>query len=157
VVFIAEKGTMTFSSVVEFGSSDLTRAVAKTFSVTEDVAKLFMAGKSLREGITETAVFESMVPAFSTLSDELSKVVMYFRSEAQKEEAGENPGQITDILLAGVDARTSGLTQYLTATVRLPTKIGSVWTNVRFPKGVIPELDERQSLGYAALIGAHFS
>jgi Tfp pilus assembly PilM family ATPase len=157
VIFIAEKGVMTFSSVVEFGSIDLTRAVAKTFNVTEDVARSFMTGKGLREGITETIVFESMVPAFSTFSDELEKVVLYFRGEAERNTVGENPGIVTDILLAGSDARISGLTQYLTATVKLPTRIGSVWTNVKFPAGVVPELEERQSLGYTSLIGAHFS
>lgn len=160
VLFIVERGVATFSSFIELGSLDLVHAVAKTFSVTETEARALMAGVGSKPGVDEKMVFESMLPIFSTMSDELGRLLLYFKGESQKERGAtdiDSIREISDIILAGTDVRIPGFAQYVSASLRVTARVGSVWTNVALPEGGVPELDERVSLGYAALIGAHFS
>lgn len=154
VVFIVEKGKATFSSSVDVGSADLARAVSKTFSVDENEARKLIAGKTGENKISETVLFESMIPALSTLADELGKALFYFKGEAQNI---SEVNQIKDIIVCGIDARIPGLVQYISTISKLPATVGSVWTNVFSLKDSVPELNEKASLGYGALIGSHFS
>lgn len=135
VICVVEKGVVTFSSSIDVGSADIHRAVTKSAPSSAD----------------ETAVFESMIPVFSTIHDELNKMLSYFKTESYR----QSEDQIVDIILSGGDARLPGFAQYVSVTSKLPVKVGSVWTNILSPEKTLPELDEKRSLGYGALIGIH--
>lgn len=139
VVFVIENGKVTFSSSVEVGSTDLDAARAKA-----PVAK--------GDGTEDAQIFDTLLPVFSTLQDELGKVLIYFKTAAKKEAA---PMEIQDVILMGSACRIAGFARYISITSQLPVRIGSVWTNLLSPEREVPELDERTSLDYASVIGTH--
>ncbi len=139
VVFIVEKGKVTFSSSIDVGSADLDLAREKAPAAMED-------------GTEDAQIFDTLLPVFSTLQDELGKVLVYFKTAARKE--GE-PAEIADVILLGSSSRIAGFARYISIAAKLPARIGSVWTNVLSVEEEVPELDERSSLDYASVIGAY--
>lgn len=152
VVFIVEKGKVVFSSSIEVGSADLETAVAKTFNASPADAKALVLGGEVKQQIADAELFDSMLPVFSTLRDELGKVIIYFHAEARKNGGVE---EIADVILAGSAARIPGVARYVSLSSKVPARVGSVWTNVLSPDKELPDLDERSSLDYGSLIGAH--
>ncbi|HVU06465.1 MAG TPA: pilus assembly protein PilM [Candidatus Paceibacterota bacterium] len=152
VVFIVEKGKVVFSSSIEVGSNDLETAVGKTFDVSSEDAKALVSGAPASKQVPDAEFFDAMLPVFSTLRDELGKVIIYFHTEARKNGGAED---VADIILAGSAARVPGLARYVSLSSKVPAKVGSVWTNVLSPDRDLPDLDERSSLDYGSLIGAH--
>jgi len=134
IVFVVERGKVTFSSSIEVGAADLEKAQSKA------------------EDTTETKLFEAMIPVFATIRDEISKVVVYHKTEAKKQGIS---GDFEDIILLGSSSKIPGFVRYVSLATKLPTKIGSVWTNIISPAQEIPDLDESKSLDYGSLIGAH--
>ncbi len=139
VAFIVEQGKVTFSSSIEVGSADMEKARGKVPAGTQD-------------GTQDARVFETLLPVFSTLQDELGKILTYFKAASRKE---ETPMEVADVILMGSASRIAGFARYVSITMKLPVKIGSVWTNILSPEVEVPELDEKTSLDYASLIGVH--
>jgi Tfp pilus assembly PilM family ATPase len=150
-VFIVENGAISFSSSIEVGSADMDAAIAKTFNITPAAAQAMKLAKGFAPDKDDMPLFESMIPVFSTIRDELDKVFAYWRTQNKKEEFSKD---IADIVLAGGDSLISGFSQYLTLSSRVEAKQGSVWTRTISPEKALPQLSYRESLDYGAVIGA---
>ncbi len=150
-VFIVENGAISFSSSIEVGSADMDAAIAKTFNITPAAATAMKLAKGFAPDKDDMALFESMIPVFSTIRDELDKVFAYWKTQTKKEEFSK---EIADIVLVGGDSLISGFSQYLTLTSRVEAKHGSVWTRTVSPEKMLPELGYRESLDYGTVIGA---
>lgn len=149
-VFVAEDGFVTFSSSIEVGAKDLETAVAKTLGVDAEAARALIAEKGFGPD-ADPAIIDAMIPVLSTIRDELAKVITFSKSQAKK---GEAAGEVGEVVLVGEAALVNGVDSYVSATSKLPVRIGSVWTNVSSLNGRVPELPRRESLDYAALIGS---
>ncbi len=146
VIFVAEGDKVTFSSSVEVGSSDLSRAVEKAF------------GAPLQKQPIDGELFSAMLPVFAILQGELDKVIAYSKTEAKRTSRGDADGGIEDIeevLLSGSDARIPGFARYISLASKVPVRVGSVWVNILSLDKEVPALDEKSSLDYDSLIGAH--
>jgi Tfp pilus assembly PilM family ATPase len=152
VVAVVERGYVTFSSSIEVGAADLDRAVAKTFSIQPEEARGLRrdGAKKSAKAPGEDELFESMIPVFSTVRDELSKVISYARGQAARD-GGDG---VSDVIVCGADALFPGFSRYITATTRLPAVTASVWTNALSVDRDLPGIDRQSSFDYAALIGA---
>lgn len=131
VVFIAERGKVSFSSSIEVGSADIEAASAK-----------------------DPGSFDALLPVFSTLQDELGKILTYHKAAAKKEGVEQD---IADVILLGSCARIPGFSRYISLASKLPVRVGSVWANALSPESEVPDLDEKSSLDYAALIGMYLN
>lgn len=151
VVFIAEKGTVVWSSSLEVGSADLDKAIAKTFGTTLEAARALKLEKAFAETDGDASLFEAMLPVFSTIRDELSKILSYWKGQSKKE---RDEKEIADVVLAGRDTLIAGFSRYISLTSKLPAKTGSVWTNVLSIEEKVPELSRRDSLDYGTVIGS---
>lgn len=149
-VFVAEDGFVTFSSSIEVGAKDLETAVGKTFGVDAAAARALIDEKGFGPD-ADPAIIDAMIPVLSTIRDELAKVITFSKSQAKK---GEAAGEVSEVVLAGETALVTGVDSYISATSKLPVRVGSVWTNVPALEGEVPSLPRRESLDYAALIGA---
>ncbi|MEN9621808.1 MAG: type 4 fimbrial biosis protein PilM, type pilus assembly protein PilM [Candidatus Parcubacteria bacterium] len=150
IVFIAEKGSVVFSSSLAVGQTDLTTAVAKTLNITQEAAEALKKEKESAGHESDMKLFEAMIPVFGTLRDELGKVLAYWKTQGKKE---RNFIDVSDVILLGKDSLTTGFAQYISASTKIPAKIGSVWTNTLPPDVSLPKLHKADSLDYGALVG----
>ncbi len=151
VVFIVEKGTVVWSSSLEVGSADLDKAIAKTLGTTPEAARALKLEKAFTETDGDISLFEAMLPVFSTIRDELGKILSYWKSQSKKERDAK---EITDVVLIGRDTMVAGFPRYISLISKLPAKTGSVWTNVLSVEEKIPELSRRDSLDFGTVIGS---
>lgn len=138
VVFIVEQGKVAFSSSIEIGSSDIDKALAKTFTTSTDIFS------------DDPKIFEALAPVISAIRDEVHKVIVYFDSQEKKQ---GGTATVSSIVLAGSYAAIPGILPYFAGSVKLPARLGSVWTNVLSPEKTLPRLTMRESLDYASSIG----
>lgn len=151
VVFIVEKNTVVWSSSLEVGSADLDKAIAKTFGIGVEAARALKLEKAFAEADGDSSLFGAMLPVFSTIRDELGKILSYWKSQSKKERSEK---EIADVVLAGRDSLIAGFSRYISLTSRLPARTASVWTNVLSVEEDIPELSRRDSLDFGTVIGS---
>ena len=151
VVFIVEKGAVVWSSSLEVGSSDIDKAISKTYGTTIEAARALKLEKAFAEADGDMSLFEAMLPVLSTVRDELGKVLSYWKSQSKKERDAKD---VVDVILTGKDSLIAGFSRYISLTSKLPAKPGSVWTNVLSIEEKIPELTRRDSLDYGTVIGS---
>ena len=60
---------------------------------------------------------------------------------------------IEKIILCGGDANLLGLTDYLSASLKIPVERADIWTNIDYRDGFIPEIEFNDSLRYATAVG----
>lgn len=149
-VFIVEKRAVVFSSSVEVGQDDINTSIAKTLTV--DIQEAEKLKKEILVSGTkgDVKIFEAMMPVFSVIRDELTKIITYWKTQSKKERDFKN---ISNIVLLGSDASIEGFLEYIESASKIPTHIGSVWLNTITPNESLPELHKNESLDYGALIG----
>jgi len=150
IVSIIEKGAVVFSSSIEVGEYDLVRAIAKTLNITEEAAEALRKKDSPDDNEKDMKLFEAMMPVFGTIRDELGKMLVYWKTQGKKERVFND---ITDITLLGKSSMAPGFAEYITASSKIPARIGSVWTNTLSPETSLPRLHKNESLDYGSLIG----
>lgn len=150
VICIVEKGAVVFSSAMEVGSADLDQAIAKEFAITEQAARELKQEKAFGEGNGDMKIFEAMVPIFSIIQDELNRMIVYWRTQAKKNKEDKD---IENVVLVGSDALIAGFSRYISINSKLPTKIGSVWTNISPVENAVPEIFLQDSFEYGTTIG----
>lgn len=151
VICIVEKGAVVFSSAMEVGSADLDQAIAKEFAITEQAARELKLEKAFVESDGDMKMFEAMVPIFSIIQDELDRMLVYWRTQSKK---NKETKEVSNIVLAGNDALIAGFARYISINAKLPTKVGSVWTNVVSVEETVPDIFLRDSFEYGTTIGA---
>lgn len=150
VVFIAERGAVVFSSSIEVGSRDFDKAIAKTLNITEDAARTLKHEQAITPAKDEANLFEATLSVSSTIRDELAKVLAYWKAQGKKEREFVD---VSEIILLGSDSVNAGFAQYISATSKIPCRIGSVWTNTEGPDKTLPTLHHNDSLDYGSVIG----
>ena len=151
IAFIAEKGKVAFSSSIPVGSRDLDKAISKTLGITEADALVLKKEKILGTKEGDMKLFEAMLPALSTIRDELGKMLVYWKSQEKKERGTK---EVEEIILLGSNSLIAGFDRYISSTSRLPVRHASVWTNILDASLCPPGLNYADSLDYGALIGA---
>lgn len=151
IVFIVENGAVVFSTAMEIGSVDLDQAIAKEFGITEPEARALKMEKAFMESDGDMKLFEAMAPIFSIIQDELGKMLIYWKAQGKK---GKDVEHVSKIVLSGRDALIAGFARYIALNSKIPTKIGSVWTNVLVIEDEVPQILFRDSFEYGTVIGA---
>jgi Tfp pilus assembly PilM family ATPase len=134
LVFITEKGAVVFSSSIDIGARDINKAIAKTLQSAPGVSS-----------------FDASLPVFSSLHDEIGKVLVFWRAQEKKI---KDFTDVSRIILVGSSVLTPSFNRYISISFKLPTEVGSVWTNLESPEENLPELSRADSLEYGAVIGA---
>lgn len=131
VAFIVDSGVVCMSSYIPVGSADIRASATK-------------------EGNHGTP-FERSLSAFSVIRDGLEALVSRWKDQGKK---GVHYSTVSSIVLCGSDSLTPGFSKYVSQRFKAPVKIGSVWTNLPFENGEVPDLHRKDSLDYGASIGA---
>jgi Tfp pilus assembly PilM family ATPase len=150
VLFIVDRGAVVFSSSVEVGSVDLDKAISKELGISEAEAHKIKKEKAFNEGENDMKIFEAMMPIFSIIQEELGKMLVYWRNQTKK---GQEVRLVEDIVFSGIDTMISGFSRYITITSKIPTRQGSVWTNVLSIDESVPDIMLEESYRYGTVIG----
>jgi Tfp pilus assembly PilM family ATPase len=150
MVFITKGSAVVFSSAIEIGSFDIEAQIAGVFGISADDAQALKEQKGFTGESEDRELFAAMSPAFSTVRDELDKVVSYWRGQGRR---GADVEEISEIVLCGRDGALLGFSRYLSTPSRLHVRLGSVWTGLVLPKTIVPDIPFNDSLDYGAVIG----
>ncbi len=150
VMAIVERGVVSFSSSIGVGSADVVTVVSKSLSLSAPDAEKLILERGFEVGQEDVRIFDASMPVLSTLHDEVGKMLVYWKTKSKH--ASFVP--ISDIIISGSYGLLNGVAKYISVTSQLPVRVGSVWTNVLDPKSNLPDLSQRDSLGYGTVIGA---
>ncbi len=157
---IAAQSNVLFTSTVNICGEDLNKIIQRSFSVSFDEAerikkekgKIFSGAKSALNLMEEKEIQLILMPVFSALCQEIEKYLSYFESHyGSFLKGGKN--SIQEIILCGGDSVFPGLTEYLGLTLKMPVKLGNIWTNVCSFDDYIPEIKFNKSLKFATAVG----
>ena len=93
--------------------------------------------------------FESLAPIADRLIQEVKKNIAYYEEHNES-----NPVRIKKVILSGKEAGLKGLSEYLSARLKIETELANPWVNIApFPMKTAPKLPLSESLGYAGVFG----
>ncbi len=112
-----------------------------------DTFKLFSEKGTVK---ISTTPHDTLELSYGELSNELIKIISYWRGVTQKD--GRLP-HIDRIIIVGPGADEVGLADHLSIVSGLRVEVGNVWTNVYSLNEEIPSMPFDKSLSYASAIG----
>jgi type IV pilus assembly protein PilM len=149
-VSISKNGRVFLTTTLSFGGVDLTKMIAKNFSLSFDEAEKMKHGYGLNEVSKAEDIFPAILNGISVLRDELNKQYVYWETHNNN---NVNHEQINHIILCGGDANLAGLSDYLELSMKIKVESANVWVNIFDKEDLIPEMSFEESLGYATVLG----
>lgn len=143
--------TVHFTSLVNVGGADLTEAIRKNFSISEEEAERRKRERGITRGKGEEELFFSMVNTLSALKDEIGRLAAYWESHAER--YLDRRTKVAKIVLCGPESPLPGLAEYLEAALHIPTSLADVWTNAFSLDRYLPPVSRDESLAFASVIG----
>ncbi len=149
---VLKKGIPIFTSTVEVGGEQMTRALMEKLSLSPEDAQIFKNDQGLlAEGGAKSPGVEALIGTASALSDEIAKHYHYW--DTRRNDKGEHMTPVGKVLIVGGTANLKGLADYVASRVQAPTELPNVWRNVCSFDEYVPPIDRRESLRYATAIG----
>lgn len=149
-IAIADHGTISYSTTVDFGSALFVAALMKHLHVSEAEAQAIRATRGFLLGTTNRDVVEALAGPVSVLRDELERHRAFWNHESEID-LPRDP--VSRILIAGSGARTLGLAEYVSDVLGLPVARAEVWQGSAESSGRVPRMSADESLEYVTAIG----
>lgn len=149
---VVKRDTPIFTSTVEVGGDQITRALMEHMHLTPDQAAQFKNEKGLvaaKDG--DSPGFEVIMNTASALADEVARHFHYW--DTRRNDHGDRMTPVGRIVLVGGNANIFGLADYLAGRVQAPTEVGNVWRRVASFDEYVPPIAQHESLQYATAIG----
>lgn len=150
-IFIISGGAVVFTSTLDFSGEMLNQAIAKNFKVNMEEAEKIKRQYGLKRDAKNREVFPVLLNSVSVLRDEVAKHLMYWQTH--KDEKGKSNILIKKIILCGGGSNLTGLTEYFSVSLKIPTELADVWQNINVVDKKIPEMTFRESLSFAPSLG----
>lgn len=148
---IVYKGVLLYTSTIDIGGNELSRAMRKVLG--EDTAEAELTKlkntAGLNRKLDSTDISDTLLSTVSIIKDELATRMQYWHMRS----GDLKRRRITSIVLCGGSSNLKGLPTYLTETLGVPCRRGNVWENAFSLDDTVPPIDKRHSLGYATAIG----
>lgn len=141
----AKDGYAQFTSTMPLGGAAMHEAISKTMQVDEAQAEQLKIKHGLSRTRESMPIFESLLPVVQEIKTEVER-----RAQFWQEEMNQN---LSRIYLCGRDANLIGLPRHLSGQLNMPVELANVWVNTITNPSYIPEIEFRDSLGYATSIG----
>lgn len=151
-VSISNHGRVFLTTTIAFGGLDLTKMIAKNFSLSFEEAQRMKHEYGLDKVADAEQIFPAILNGVSVLRDELNKQLSYWDThDHDKDEKVQQ--KIDRIVLCGGDANLAGLSEYLEISMKMKVENANVWINILNTKDEIPEMTLDESLSYATVLG----
>ena len=141
----AKDGYAQFTSTIPLGGTTMHAAIAKTLQIDEAQAEQIKKDHGLSRTKESMPIFEALLPVVQEIKEEVQR-----RTQFWKDEMGAD---VSRVYLCGRDANLTGLPRHLSSQLNIPVALANVWINAITSPEYVPEIEFRDSLGYATSIG----
>jgi len=139
--------TMFVNSTISGGSDNMTDLIAQKLDIDNDKAYDTKIKYGIGVSDQQAAIKEALTPILDNLAHEVRKIVRYYDDRIS---SGQR--KVAQIITLGGGATIPGLSQFLSAELKLPTRVLDPWRQVDFGDLTPPEDSERPM--YATVVGA---
>jgi len=153
-ISIAVGGLIRFTSTVDVGSDMITKAIEKEFSVNTNEAEKIKNQRSLAKNKENEKFLVAILSSVSILRDEINRLYIYWQTHGMRD---KKEMDINKIILCGGGANLKGLSEYLSASLKVEVSVADPWVNVNSYDDYIPEIPLNSALGYVTAIGLALS
>lgn len=150
-IFIVSNGVVMFTSTLDVGGLTLTNMIEKNFGVGFEEADKMKQKYGLERNTDNKEIFAVLLNSVSVLRDEIVKHFLYWNTH--KDDEGKNNPLIKKIIFCGGDSNLTGLSDYISVSVKSTAEMANVWANIVNTENYIPEMNQRQALAYATALG----
>jgi type IV pilus assembly protein PilM len=151
-IAILKNGIPIFTSTIEVGGEQMSRAVMETLSVSEDEAMQFKNEHGLvPDDPAQQKAFEALDKVASQLADEIARHYRFW--DTRRAESGERILPVERVFLVGGTVNLKGFPEYIAGRVHVYTERPNIWRNVANFDDYIPPIEYRNSFQYATAIG----
>lgn len=149
---IVVRGSVALTSTIpNIGGRDMTRNIERSLKVSTEEAERLKKERGLSRALDNEAVFTALIPMMSSLKDELTRVIEFWKTEQNQADYHERP--VESIVVCGGQASLPGFIEYLSGQLNLPVFIGDPWTNAKEIVDLVPQLSFEDSLRFSTAIG----
>lgn len=146
--------TLYFTSTTEIAGNMFNEALAKTFKIDSQQAEKIKKDFGLDREEKQGEIFDALVPTLTGLTEEINKVLDYYKEHHAHEAEQLN---ITKIVVCGGGALLKGLASHLQTALNLNVELGNPWVNFSnidpTKKNKLPIIPKEISLMYTTAIG----
>jgi len=125
------------TGTVSGGSDNITQLIAKKLKVSQDEAHIIKTRYGLSKSRRQSEITEALQPMLDQLAKEIRRMIRYY------EERSADHGKINQIVTMGGGANMPGLSDYLTNSLRLASRMCDPWKNLSFGKLQPPSSSEK--------------
>ncbi|MCE9628454.1 MAG: type IV pilus assembly protein PilM [Candidatus Vogelbacteria bacterium] len=149
---VVARGVVALTSTISnIGGRDMTRNIERSLKITTKEAETLKKTKGLSRALDNEEVFTALIPMMSSLKDELTRVIEFWRAEQSESNYYEKP--VEKIVICGGQASLPGFVEYLSGQLNLPVFIGDPWNNAKEIVDLVPQLSFEDSLRFSTAIG----
>ena len=141
-IILVEDGYVKKSRSIDTGGRDITRSLAESLNISQDRADaLKKSGKDFLNAKDVAVIF----PAIETIVNEAGRMI-----ESWKQKRPDV--KVDSVVLSGGTGRLTGLTQYLSKRLGVPTVLSNPWRMVSYSPALQPKI-ESVGASFSAAIG----
>lgn len=151
-VAILKNGFPIFTSTIELGGEEMSRAVIEALGISEEEATQFKNEHGLvADDPSKQKAFEALDKVASQLADEIARHYRFW--DTRRAESGERSLPVERVFLVGGSVNLKGFPEYIAGRVHAYTERPNVWRNVASFDDYIPPIEYRQSFQHATTVG----
>lgn len=150
-IYIVSHGRIMFSSLFPVGGNMFTKIIERKLKTSFQEAENIKMKHGLDRQFFNEKTFLTLLDGLSVLRDEISRRFLYWHTRRNEENKGRP--QIEKIILCGGGSNLVGLSEYISANMKIRVELANVWINILDIKKHIPEMSFEESLSYAPAIG----
>lgn len=137
--------TLITADTVMGGGDNFTGLIAKQLNIQPHEAYFIKTTYGLSKSLKQKDIMQALAPVLEQLVKEIKRIIRYY------EERSSSDKKITQIVTLGGGANMPGLNEYLTDTLRLPTRTFASWLKIDF-QDLQPPTDAEQPM-YTTVAG----
>lgn len=149
----AQNGYTQLTSTIPVGGNMMHEAIQKALAVSEKEAEQLKKDQGLSRTIEGKQVYNALLPLIVSIYNEIRHRTEFWQEETREQKKTRELPKLSNIYLCGREANLIGLPQYLSSELRMPVSLPNVWINALPGQAFVPEIEFRDSLGYATSIG----
>lgn len=150
-ISIVTKNVVVFATTLDLGGYGLTKAIEKSLNISFEKAEALKRAEGLSRSPEHKELFGAMLQSISVLRDEISKNLIYWQTH--KDDEGKDRPKIDEILFCGGNANLIGLSEYLSASLRMKVSLANPWVNIANGDSYVPQMTSREAIGYVTALG----
>ena len=149
----AKNGYTQLTSTIPVGGSTMHESIMKALHVSEKEAEQLKKDHGMGHANEGKRVYDALLPLIISIENEIQRRTEFWQEEMRREKKMQEAPKLNHIYLCGREANLIGLPQHLSFRLQTPVSLPNVWINALPDQHFVPEIEFRDSLGYATSIG----